>query len=169
MDAPVQPDIRPYGRDDVSDPSLEFVFRIVTTLGAPLDQGTYDGQRHRIIPILGGAVEGPGFKGLVLPGGADWQSVRVEDGVASIHARSTLQHEDGSIVSMTNLGVRRGPPEVMAKLAAGELVDPSEYYFRACPQFEVQPGPHGWLAQNVFLCIGKRWPDSVHLDIFKVL
>ena len=63
----------------------------------------------------------------------------------------------------------RGPPEVMARLAAGERVDPASYYFRASPQFEVQPGPHDWLARNVFLCTGKRWPDAVHLDIFKVL
>ena len=156
-------------QDRVDNPALEFVFRIVTTLGPPLDQGTYDGHRRRIIPILGGAVEGPGFKGLVLEGGADWQSVRTEDGVATIHALSTLQHEDGTVVSMINRGVRRGPPEVMAMLAAGERVDPTAYYFRSSPQFEVQPGPHGWLAQNLFLCVGARWPEAVHLDIFKVL
>jgi hypothetical protein len=154
---------------EVAMPELEFVFRLTITLGLPLDQGTYEGQRRRIIPILGGTAEGPRFQGAVLPGGADWQTVRVADGVASIYARSTLQHEDGTIVSMVNRGVRRGPAEVMARLAAGELVDPGSYYFRACPQFEVQPGPHEWLAQNVFLCIGKRWPDSVHLDIYKVL
>lgn len=153
----------------VADPALEFVFRITIRLGQPLDQGTYNGQRRRIIPILDGDVAGPGFTGVVLPGGADWQSVRIDDGVAAIHALSTLQHPDGTIVSMVNRGVRRGPAEVMAKLAAGEVVDPASYYFRASPQFEVQPGPHGWLAQNVFLCLGKRWPGCVHLDIYKVL
>ena len=155
--------------ENVFSPALEFAFRITIILGAPLDQGTYEGRRRRIIPILRGSVAGPGFEGEVLPGGADWQSVGVEDGVASIYARSTLQHRDGAVVSMINRGVRRGPPEVMARLAAGERVDPAAYYFRASPQFEVQPGPHGWLAQNVFLCAGKRWPDAVHLDIFKML
>jgi hypothetical protein len=57
----------------------------------------------------------------------------------------------------------------MARLAAGEAVDPASYYFRASPQFEAPPGPHGWLAQNVFLCNGRRRPDCVELDIYKVL
>jgi hypothetical protein len=148
---------------------MEFVFRMILTLGAPIDQGTYGDTRHRIIPVLGGTVEGPGFDGEVLPGGADWQTVGVSDGVAGIYARSTLMHRDGTIVSMINRGVRRGPPEVMTKLAAGEPVDPADYYFRAAPSFEVQPGPHRWMSENLFVCVGARWPEAVHLDIFKVL
>ena len=65
--------------------------------------------------------------------------------------------------------MRRGPAEVLSKLAAGEKVDPSLYYFRASPQFDVQPGPHGWLMENTFVCAGKRWPQSVELDIYQVL
>ncbi len=152
-----------------SEPRCEFIFRIDIGLGAPIEQGTYDNQRHRIIPILGGTVEGPRFTGKVLPGGADWQSLRVGDGNTRIFARYTLQHDDGTIVSVTNPGVRRGPPEIMAKLAAGEKVDPAAYYFRATPQFDVQPGPHGWLMENVFLCVGTRWPISVLLDFYRVL
>jgi hypothetical protein len=149
-------------------PTLEFAFRMRVTVGAPVDQGTWDGLRRRIIPILGGAVEGPGFRGKVLAGGADWQTIRLADGLAQIYARYTLQHEDGTIVAVTNPGVRRGPPEVMARIAAGEVVDPASYYFRASPQFEVAPGPHAWLAENTFVCLGKRWPDAVELDIHRV-
>jgi hypothetical protein len=150
-------------------PGLEFVFRAAVTLGAPLEQGTYDGQRKRIVPIAGGTVDGPRFKGVVLAGGADWQTLRVGDGNSQLYARYTLQHDDGTLVSVTNPGVRRGPPEVMARLAAGEVVDPTLYYFRASPQFDVQPGPHGWLMENTFVCVGKRWPDSVELDYYRVL
>ena len=150
-------------------PGLEFEFRIRAALGAPIEQGTWEERRRRIIPILGGTVEGARFKGLVLPGGADWQTIRLGDGAAQIYARYTLQHEDGSIVGVTNPGVRRGPPEVMARLAAGEPVDPASYYFRATPQFEVGPGPHQWLADNVFVCVGRRQPDSVEIDVYRVL
>jgi len=150
-------------------PGLEFEFRIQATLGPPIEQGVWEERRRRIIPILGGTVEGARFKGLVLPGGADWQTIRLSDGAAQIQARYTLQHEDGSIIGVTNPGVRRGPPEVMARLAAGETVDPSSYYFRATPQFEVGPGPHQWLADSVFVCVGKRWPESVEIDVFRVL
>jgi len=138
-------------------------------IGAPLDQGTWDGQRRRIMPIVGGTFEGRRFSGVILAGGADWQSVRVVDGVARIDARYTLQHADGTLVTMVDRGIRRGPPEVMARLAAGEVVDPSLYYFRTTPTFEVQDGPHRWLAENVFVCEGQRRPDAVELEIFRVL
>lgn len=150
-------------------PALEFEFRVQAQLGTPIEQGTWEERRRRIIPILGGTVEGARFKGLVLPGGADWQTIRLSDGAAQIHARYTLRHEDGSVVGVTNPGVRRGPAEVMARLAAGERVDPSSYYFRATPQFEVGPGPHQWLADSVFVCVGKRWPDAVEIDVYRVL
>ena len=150
-------------------PGLEFVFSATVTLGTVIEQGTYDGQRRRIVPITGGTVDGPRFRGKVLPGGADWQTLRAGDGNTQIYARYTLQHDDGTIVSIVNPGVRRGPAEVMAKLAAGEVVDPSLYYFRASPQFDVRPGPHGWLMENTFVCVGKRWPASVALDIYRVL
>src|SRR4029077_10986475 len=89
-------------------PALEFEFRMRVQIGAPLDQGTWDGQRRRVIPIVGGTFEGPRFSGTVLPGGADWQSVRVTDGVARIDARYTLRHDDGTLVTMVDRGVRRG-------------------------------------------------------------
>jgi hypothetical protein len=156
--------------DLVPAPTLEFSFRLELILGAPLDAGTFDGLRRRIIPIDGGRVWGPRFEGEVLPGGADWQTVGVADGLAVIHARSTLKHADGTVVSMINDGVRRGPPEVMARLGAGsERVDPASYYFRCTPRFEVQPGAHRWLAEHAFVCVGKRWPEGVHLDVYKVL
>lgn len=153
----------------MSAPALEFEFRMRVKIGAPLDQGTWDGQRRRVMPIVGGTFEGPRFSGVVLPVGADWQSMRVTDGVARIDARYTLQHEDGTLVTMVDCGVRRGPPEVMARLAAGEVVEPSSYYFRTTPRFEVQDGPHRWLADHVFVCQGQRRPDVVELEIFRVL
>ena len=150
-------------------PGLAFEFRMRVQIGAPLDQGTWDGERRRVMPILGGTFEGARFSGTILAGGADFQSVRVADGVATIDARYMLRHDDGTLVTMTDRGVRRGPPEVMSRLAAGEVVDPSLYYFRTTPRFEVQDGPHRWLADHVFLCAGSRRPDAVELEIFRVL
>jgi hypothetical protein len=150
-------------------PDLDFVFRVSVALSDPLEQGTYDNQRKRIVPINGGVVEGPGFQGVILPGGADWQTLRVGDGNTQIYARYTLRHDDGTLVSVINPGVRRGPPEVMARLAAGEAVDPSLYYFRSSPQFDAPPGPHGWLVENTFVGVGKRWPDRVDLEVYRVV
>ena len=93
----------------------------------------------------------------------------MSDGVARIDARYTLRHDDGTLVTMVDRGVRRGPPEVMARLAAGEAVEPSLDHFRTTPQFEVQDGPHRWLAEHVFVCRGNRRPDAVELVFFRVL
>ena len=150
-------------------PGLELALRIVAALEPPIEQGTWDGQRRRIVPINGGTVEGPRFKGRIVPGGADWQTLSATDGLSLLDARYTLQHEDGTIVGVVNKGVRRGPPEVMARLAAGERVDPSAYYFRASPVFEAPPGPHRWLSESTFVCVGKRWPDAVELEMWRVL
>lgn len=157
------------GSLDLTSPGLEFAFRMRVLMGAPIDQGAWDGRRRRIVPIAGGTFNGPRFSGTILPGGADWQSVRVSDGIARIDARYTLRHEDGTLVSMVDRGVRRGPSEVMARLAAGEVVDPSLYYFRTTPLFDVQEGPHRWLADHVFVGRGSRQPEAVELEVFRVL
>ena len=104
----------------------------------------------------------------VLPGGADWQSIRA-DGTADILARYTLQAQDGTLISVTNPGYRHGPPEVLARIAAGQVVDPALYYFRTTPRFDVaSDSVHGWLGRTVFLCTAGRYSDHVRLDIFAI-
>jgi hypothetical protein len=39
-------------------PGLELEFRMRLHIGAPLDQGAWDGQRRRIMPITGGTFDG---------------------------------------------------------------------------------------------------------------
>ena len=64
--------------------------------------------------------------------------------------------------------MRRGPPAVLARLAAGEDVAASAYYFRTAPVFEVVDGPHGWLAENVFVATGERMARQVVIRVFLV-
>jgi hypothetical protein len=148
-------------------PTLEFVCQADIRVGEPLELGQVSGQRKRVIPILGGDVSGPLLTAKVLPGGADWQAVGPR-GVTEVMARYTLQAADGALVSVTNRGVRRGPPEIMQRLLAGEAVDPALYYFRASPVFEVAAGPHQWLMESLFVCTGARWPDRVALRLFAI-
>ena len=149
-------------------PGLEYAFTAFVSAGVPLDAGPIAAGRRRIIPITGGHVEGPRLTGVVLPGGADWQVV-LPDGTAQLVARYTLRATDGTLISVVNRGVRRGPPEVLARLAAGEAVDPASYYFRAAPCFEVAPGPHDWLARSVFVATGERLPYQVVIRVFVVV
>jgi hypothetical protein len=149
-------------------PPLSFAFRLHVLIGAPQEIGMVNGARKRVIPITGGTVEGPRLSGRVLPGGADWQTIG-PDGTADILARYTLEAADGSLISVTNPGFRRGPAAVLAQIAAGQDVDPALYYFRTTPRFEVAASSaHGWLGNTVFLCTAARHRDHVSLDIFEV-
>jgi len=154
--------------DALTPPSLSLAFRLRVLIGPPQELGMVDGVRKRVIPITGGTVEGPRLQGRVLPGGADWQSIRA-DGTADILARYTLEAQDGTLISVTNPGYRHGPPEVLARIAAGQVVDPALYYFRTTPRFDVESDSvHGWLGRTVFLCTAGRYSDHVRLDIFAI-
>lgn len=146
---------------------LSHSFTAHVDVGTPLDLGSIAEGRRRIVPILGGSVSGPRLTAMILPGGADWQIVR-GDGTAQVVARYTLRAEDGTLISVVNTGLRRGPPEVLARLAAGDAVDPREYYFRTSPVFEVASGPHGWLADNLFVATGERRANQVIIRVFVV-
>ena len=69
---------------------------------------------------------------------------------------------------MFNPGVRVAPPAVIARLTAGEMVDPALYYFRTTPRFDVGDSPHGWLRRQVFVGRGIRMPSEVILQVFAV-
>jgi hypothetical protein len=147
---------------------LRPAFSAKVTLSEPVEVGMVSGLRKRIIPIDGGTFSGDRISGTILPGGADWQFIR-PDGVADISARYTLRASDGTAISVTNTGFRRGPADVMREIAAGKQVDPARYYFRTFARFEVAAGPHQWLADSIFLCTGGRFKDHVLLQFFEVL
>lgn len=150
-----------------SAPTLSFVFEASVTLGDPVELGASGGNRRRFIPITGGRVTGPSLEAEILAGGGDWQELH-EDGRTSIHARYMLRTRDGAMIAIDNPGIRVAPPEINARLAAGEEIDPALYYFRTTPRFDVAPGPHAWLTRAVFLCQGIRLPGAVLLRFFRV-
>src|SRR5262249_38483935 len=88
-----------------------------------------------IVPVAGGDFEGPRLRGKVLPGGGDWLLLR-GDGVLELDLRITLETDDQALVYMTFQGLRHGPPDAIAALGRGEVVDPARYYFRTLPRFE---------------------------------
>jgi hypothetical protein len=148
-------------------PTLDYAFTARITLAAPVEQGEVAGGRKRFIAITGGTVDGPMLKGTVLPGGGDWQII-MPGGLTKVEARYFLQSADGTVIEITNPGVRVASPEVTEKLAKGEKVDPSAYYFRTTPRFDVKPGPQEWLARSAFVARGIRTPDSVVIDFYVV-
>ena len=148
-------------------PGLTHVFSLRGELAPPLEYGRIDGVRKRFIPVTGGVVHGPLLAGRVLPGGGDWQSVG-DDGLSHVLARYSLEAADGTLIGVTNSGVRTASAEVMEKLVAGIEVPPDAYYFRTNPVFEVGEGPHGWLRRHLFIARGIRKPDHVIVDFYRV-
>jgi hypothetical protein len=148
-------------------PRLERLCRATVEIGAPFVVGDTPLGLRRIIPITGGRVEGPRLQGVVLPGGADWQIVRA-DGGAMLEARYTVRTADGALIYVRNVGLRCGPPEVLARLGRGEPVDPAAYYFRTTPRFETGAPQYGWLNDLVAVGSAVRRPEAVILDFYAV-
>jgi len=146
-------------------PALTYAFTVTLKPGVPVELGEVEGAKRRFIPILGGTVNGPKLQGEVLPGGGDWQTVTPE-GVAKIDARYFLKLTDGAIVEVVTPGLRVASPDVAKRLAQGEDVDPSLYYFRVTPQLRVKSGAQDWLGKTVFVAKGARRPDRVTFDFF---
>ncbi len=146
---------------------LRHVFDIEAEVGPMRDLGAMPHGRRRIVPILGGMVRGPRLEARVLPGGADWQYVR-GDGVVELVARYSILTGDGVEIAVANRGLRRASPDVMARMARGDAVDPALVYCRTVPQFETPAGPYEWLNGSVFVGSAVRLPDRVQIAVFEV-
>lgn len=154
-------------QSSLAEPSLEFIFEAKVTLDTVQELGITTYGKRRIIPITGGSFEGPNIKGSIVPGGADWQTVRA-DGTADLEARYTLKTDDGALIYIQNRGIRHAKPEVLKRMARGEKVDPSEYYMRTSATFEVAEGKYNWLTKTVIISTGARMKDHVVLKFYKV-
>jgi hypothetical protein len=148
-------------------PKLAKLCRARVKVASPLDLGATPAGNRRIVAILGGTIEGQRLRGEIVPGGADWQVVQ-EDGTALLEARYTVRTHDGALIYVRNAGIRRGPREVLARIAAGEPVDPREYYFRSSPVFETGDSRYAWLNGIVAVCSAVRLKDEVVLDFYAV-
>ena len=130
--------------------------------------GRTPGVHRRIGVVPGGAFEGERLSGDVIDGGSDWQAVR-GDGSTTLDVRLVLKTTDGALIGMTYRGVRHGPPQVIARLEQGEVVDPATYYFRIAPLFETASVEYMWINNVVALGIGHRRADGPLYSIFEVL
>ena len=148
-------------------PGLTFAFEVRATVGAPMEVGDVAHGRRRIVAITGGTFEGPGIKGKVLPGGADWQIIR-PDGFSELDTRYTLETDKGQIIYVQNAGMRHAAPDVMKRLLAGEPVDPKLVYFRTVPKFETSSPELQWLTRAIFVGTGERYPNDVRIRFWRV-
>jgi hypothetical protein len=153
---------------DLPTPELRLFADLSVQVAAPMEVGhTVHGLR-RVIPILGGTVQGQNWTARVLPGGADFQLI-VNSRMAELDARYVLETDGGDLIYVTNRAVRTASPEVMAKLVRGEVVDPKDVYFRCSPSFETASKALGWISERFFIGTGARHPDKVVMRFFEVI
>jgi hypothetical protein len=126
------------------------------------------GAGRRIGVVTGGSFDGERLSGTVMDGGSDWQTLKA-DGSVALDVRLILKTSDDAIVAMTYRGVRHGAPEVIARVDRGEVVDPSEIYFRSIVQFETAAPQYDWLNHLVAIGVGQRRADGPVYSVFEVL
>lgn len=147
-------------------PALDYAFEARVDIGPIIDVGEVTGGRRRVIPILGGTFDGPRLRGRVLPG-ADWQVVH--DGTfTELVARYLLETDTGSLVAIINRGRRHAAPEVLARMASGETVDPSLVYFRTVATFESADPTLAWLTRSIVIGTGERLASQVVVRFWTV-
>jgi len=122
----------------VTLPRTEFVYESIVDLAPTLQLGVSPWGERRMVPITGGTFEGPGLRGIVMPGGADRQLVR-RDGSVALDAIYELQTDDGVVISVRNRVLSRRPKDAPAYVFSNiELTAPE--------------GRYGWL--NDFVYVG---------------
>lgn len=130
-----------------------------------LGRGPY-GER-RVVDIVGGRVAGPDLDGIVVPGGADWQVVR-DDGVVDIDAHYSLKLDDDARVEIVSSGVRYAAGDALERIARGDDVDPSEYFFRTFVRFQTGAPRLAALNRTLAIAIGARRRERVELTLYAV-
>ncbi len=126
----------------------EYMFELALDVDAQVDAGDV-----RIAPITGGTFTGPGVRGTVRPGGADWIT---RDGADShLNVRIVLETDDGAIIAMTYTGV----------VSRGD----SGTYWAVRPIFHTASEKYGWMNHVVAVGKSKTIPGKVAYDIFGIL
>lgn len=135
----------------------ELVMELSVDIGDLMDIGMTDKGHLRVIPITGGSFTGKQIRGVVVPGGADWNTL-VKDGKAHVFAKYTLQTDDGAYIGVQNEGY-----------LDENLTD---VVIRTSPQFQTdENGKYSWLSQGIYvgsLRVRESGKPGVSIQIFKL-
>lgn len=133
-------------------PELQHVIDLNVGIGQALHVGPTPHGTRNIVPITGGTFQGPGIRGTILGGGADYQMMSADKGRNELEAIYNLRTDDGVTIHIRNRGIA------------------TDSYFYCTPTFEAPSGsPYAWLNNAVFVCrpIGFK-SDSIRLRVWKV-
>lgn len=146
-------------------PSLNLVCTLTVELAPIREMGPGRAGQRRIIPIIGGRVEGARLSGRLLNLGADWQTI-FANGLAELDTRYAMETDDGATIEIVNYGYRHGPKAVLEAVARGEEVDPASYYMRTHARLETGDPRYDWVNRTLFVGVGARKAQSVLVDLY---
>ena len=134
-----------------------------------VDLGEFPLGTRRVVTFSGGTFEGrDGLRGTIAPGGVDWQLAR-SDGVLEIDAHYLLVTDDGEPIEVRSTGLRKASAAVADRIARGEDVAPSEYYFRTHIRLSTSAPRLAWMNDLLAVSTGERRRDTVRIDVHEVV
>ena len=142
-------------------PQLEFALQVKVTLGQAFSIENTQHGRRTVIPITGGTFEGPGIKGTIINGGADYQLANAQ-GRTELEAIYCIKTDDGVYIHVRNRGIIAGGQDADGK---------PTFYFRAAPQFEAPAdSKYGWLNNALFVCAPEfsQQFQGIVLNVWKI-
>ena len=142
-------------------PQLEFALQLKVALGEAYGIDNTQHGHRTVIPITGGTFEGPGIKGTIINGGADYQ-LNAPDGRTELEAIYCIKTDYGIYIHVRNRGI----------IANGKDADGKPtFYFKAAPQFEAPAdSKYGWLNNSLFIC-APEWTQEfkgIVLNVWRV-
>jgi hypothetical protein len=146
----------------------ELLFEINVNMEPPQVVGPTPNGDRRVRLISGGSFAGPKLRGEILHGGGDWLLLR-PDGARSLDVRLTLRTDDGHLIYAVSRGILDLTPEIYQRIAEGEEIDPSQYYFRTTPLFETAAPELDWLNRVVAVSVGRLTQTTVVQTVYAVL
>lgn len=152
---------------DLPHPGLTHACTLYVELDLIREMGPGRAGQRRIIPIVGGQVEGERLNGRILNVGADWQTI-FAGGLAELDTRYAFETGDGATIEIINYGLRHGPEDVMQAVARGEDVDPSSYYMRTHARLETGDPRYDWVNRTLFVGVGARMKSTVKVDLYSL-
>ena len=108
----------------------------------------------RVIPIVGGSVEGR-VRGSVVSGGADWNTEK-PNGDAHVFAKYMLETDDGEYIAVENEGILEKDSTARIKTVLRFTAD--------------ENGKYAWLNKGVYVgsLEGGKVPNSVEIHVYRI-
>lgn len=148
--------------------------QILLEEGAPIAIGQSVWRNRRVSNIAGGQFEGPRLRGEVVSSGADWSELGLDsagNAIIALDVRSVWRTDDEVNIYVTYGGRFVIPADLMETFADPsqmDALDPSKYYFRTNPVFEVSDERYAWLNTIVTVGIGKRTCTGVVYRVYQI-